>query len=80
MSISTEKTNHSGAAQRTKILDWLRQKPITTFEAIEHLDIMRPAPRIFELKERGHNIITQRITQNGHNNVARYVLLAGEAK
>jgi hypothetical protein len=49
---------------------------VTTFEAIEELDIMRPATRIFELKERGYNIITQRITQNGHNNVARYVLLA----
>jgi hypothetical protein len=70
------KTNHSGTAQRNKLLERLRQKPVTTFEAIEELDIMRPAPRIFELKERGHNIITQRITQNGHNNVARYVLLA----
>ncbi len=68
--------NHAAESQRNRILEWLRQKPLTTFEAKEQLDIMQPATRIFELKERGHNIITQRITQNGHNNVARYVLFA----
>ncbi len=73
-------TNHTAIAQRTKILDWLREKPMTTFEAREELDIMQPATRIFELRAKGYNIVKDLITQNGHNNVARYVLLAGDTK
>lgn len=72
--------NHAAVAQRNKMLEWLQHKPLTTIEAREELDIMQPPTRIFELKEQGHNIVTQRITQNGHHGVARYVLLAGASE
>lgn len=53
--------NNSTHNQRLKILDWLFEKgSLTTSEAREYLDIMSPAPRIFELRKAGYLIVTIR--------------------
>jgi hypothetical protein len=76
-----DKKPNSAKAQRSRILDWLkRYESVTTIECQEILDIMRPAPRIFELRLRGHDIHTQPVraeTLQGcwHNRVARYILI-----
>jgi hypothetical protein len=62
------------AAQRLQILQWLQQHgSITTLEA-RAIYIMSPAPRIFELRDHGYNIVTERITKS---RIARYVLFSG---
>lgn len=70
----------SGAAQRTRILEALREFPVTTFEAMRHLDCFDPRPRVLELRRKGLNIITNRIrieTESGDvHTVGQYALLA----
>jgi hypothetical protein len=63
-------------SQQAQILEHLRHAPITTLEAREKF-IMHPSGRVMELKERGFNIITQRI---GKSRIARYVLLSSEVQ
>lgn len=63
-------------AQRQQILKWLEEKPLTTLEAREELFIMSIAARIFELKEQGHNIVTNWV-KAGSKRIAQYVLLKG---
>jgi len=49
------------ANQRAAILAHLKQhRSISTLEARRWLSIMSPASRIFELRRRGHNILTER--------------------
>jgi hypothetical protein len=67
-------------AQRKRLLERLREKPITTIEAREQLNILMPAARVFELRKNyGLNIIThwtQDCTSQGKpHRVARYVLM-----
>ena len=46
-------------AQRKRLIEWLRKKPCTTIEARHELDIISPAPRIYELRHNdGYNIKT----------------------
>lgn len=53
--------NNSNYNQRLKILDWLFEKgSLTTSEAMDYLDIMSPAPQIFELRKAGYLIVTTR--------------------
>jgi|GEM_PF-504491 len=63
------------ASQRQRILEHLRHAPLTTLQAREYLDIMHPSQRVKELKERGHNILTNLITDDSgkakHNRVAQ---------
>ncbi len=66
-------------SQRARLLAWLKTSPITTLQARKELDIMHPAARIQELRERGNNIMTHWTTDNtskGRHRVARYTLLA----
>ena len=79
---SDYETDHAGnslEAQRTRLLDWLRQRSISTLEARRHLDILMPAARVFELRERGFSISTQRVREctaaGKPHSVARYVLM-----
>lgn len=73
-------SRNSAQNQRQRLLEALRQKPYSTNEARGELDIMHPSQRVKELKERGHNIITNLITDDSgkakHNRVAQYVLLS----
>lgn len=62
--------------QRNRLLEELRRRPLTTFEARTLLDIPHPAGRVKELREH-HRIITCWVTEQGHR-IARYVLLAGD--
>lgn len=68
-------------SQRQRILNWLRQKPLTTLDARRELDIMAPAARIFELRhDFDFNIVTNWLvkeTRPGHfHRLAEYVLLS----
>jgi hypothetical protein len=78
------RTTHTNSTiQRQVILDALKQRHelgITTLEARQQLGVMSPAPRILELKAKGHHIVTiptDIVTDDGvmHQGVARYVLL-----
>jgi len=79
-------SNSSAAIQRTRLIAHLtNHQSITTIEAREHLNILAPAPRIYELRhDHGYNIITEWIndtTAQGYKHrVARYVLLPGKWK
>jgi len=74
---------HSTASNDRKallnhLIEYVR---ITTLQAREELGVMSPAPRIFELRGLGYNIITHRryerdITGRNHYQ-AEYVLMAG---
>ncbi|MCD2449725.1 helix-turn-helix domain-containing protein [Methylicorpusculum oleiharenae] len=70
------KHSTDAASQRQRLLEWLRQRPITTIQARQRLDIMSPAPRILELRQQGFNIVTHWTTENNHR-IAMYVLLDG---
>lgn len=61
-------------SQCQEILAHLRKRPITPAEAYTKYRCMRLAARIKDLKERGHQIITQIIEQNG-TRFARYILV-----
>ena len=79
------KLSSSTNSQRQRLINHLEQyNEITTIEARELYDIMSPAPRIMELKERGFNIVTIRINQDtdkgSHKRVARYVLFSNGDK
>jgi len=67
-------------AQQDRFLKRLQQAPIDTLTARAKLNILHPAARVQELKERGHVINTQRITlidEYGctHRGIALYTLL-----
>lgn len=75
--------NQSSSAQRKRILNRLRNVGsggMTTIQAREDLDVMAPAPRIFELRNLGHEIVTIRDcdenAQGNNHPCARYVLVA----
>ena len=66
--------------QRKRILDYLTNNPggASTFEIIDKLDCLRPAARVFELKARGHNIVSHWIiahTKYGPHRISKYVLM-----
>lgn len=75
---------HSIQSQQNRLLEWLKEKPITTFEARLCLDIASPAPRVHELRHQfGLNIQTFSTNDinpgtKGLHKVARYVLLPGK--
>lgn len=52
----TDLSDISTAAQRARILDALRQGPVTTIGARRDLAVMRPGMRICELRKRGYDI------------------------
>ena len=52
--------------QENQILNHLKQhKFITSWEAIQEYRITRLSARIYELREDGHQIITNNISKNG---------------
>lgn len=79
---STSPKADTAATQRARLLAWLNDHHrITTFGARRDLDIPHPAARVQELRERGHNIVTEWTTEEAQrgrpHRIARYVLLAG---
>lgn len=76
-----EHTGNSASAQRVRLLTWLRKhRKITTIEARRDLDIMMPAARIKELKDRNYQIeklwAVQPTEQGRLHRIAEYWLLA----
>ena len=62
--------------QENQILNHLKQhKFITSWEAIQEYRITRLSARIYELREKGHQIITKNITENGKT-FAEYSLIS----
>lgn len=78
---SVNATNNTSASWgRASIIQALRIGPKTTVELREQWGVMSPAPRILELREIGHIIVTVPVsafTADGvkHKGVARYTLL-----
>lgn len=71
--------NTSANAQRARLLARLQLGPIDTLTARSELNILMPAARIKELKERGHPIRAQRISMTDeqgrtHQGIALYYL------
>ncbi len=69
----------AGVAQRLRMLEALRQRPVTTFFARDELAILMPGARIFELKSLGYAIRTDKVKLQDsagiwHNGMASYVL------
>ena len=65
-------------SQRQQILAWLYVETLTTLQARKELDIMHPAARVKELRERGYNIVTHWTTEStgkAKHRVACYALL-----
>lgn len=53
-------------SQNEEILDWLREgKSITPLEALENFGCFRLGGRIYDLKQAGHRIVTETVTNNG---------------
>jgi hypothetical protein len=71
-------SNNTVEKQRQRILDALRVGPLTSIQAIEELDILRPAARVFELRGKGYKIHTHwsidHILGRPHR-VASYVMM-----
>ncbi len=72
---------NSTAAQRNRILDFLRVRPLDTLTARKELDVMHPAARVMELRKRGFRIKTIEIDRASDcgkiHRVACYVLEVG---
>ncbi len=71
--------NTTATNQRAIILQALKIAPQTTISLRHDLGIMQPAPRIFELRNLGHDIHTEIVRQEtpdniSHKGVAKYVL------
>lgn len=73
--------SNTAAAQRKRILEYLRLRPLDTLTARKELDVMHPAARVMELRKRGEKIQTVRIDRASDcgeiHCVACYVLGAG---
>ena len=71
-------SGNNSAAQRERLKQALRVKPMTTIEIRRDLDILMPAARVFELKRLGERISTfwkSEATDCGElHQVALYVL------
>jgi len=51
-------TDTSAASQRVRLLERLQAGPVSTFDARHELNIMMPAARVKELRERGYPVQT----------------------
>jgi hypothetical protein len=78
-------TGTASAHQRLRLLAALSRYAFTTLDARRDLNVMAPAPRIFELRHNfGHNIQTTSVwqtdDQGNRHRVALYTLHAGKWK
>jgi hypothetical protein len=56
------------------VLMHLKKKPITSWDAIHLYNATRLADIVFQLKKKGHNIVTV-MTNNGESCFAKYYLI-----
>ncbi|MGM0593477.1 MAG: helix-turn-helix domain-containing protein [Pseudomonadota bacterium] len=77
-------SNTSTAAQRSRLLKHLREVgPVSTLQARELLNIYSAPPRVFELRNQGHNIVTIWVRERDNlgrlHRVGRYALMSGKS-
>lgn len=82
MSIRDRMKGTEGGAQCDRLLAALQQFPVTTFEAMRHLDVYNCPARILQLRKKGHEILTLRHvvqTESGDSHrVGQYLLVRGQ--
>lgn len=70
--------SNTAEAQRKRLLEALRQNPVSTIGARRDLDILHPAGRVIELRRAGVPILTFWVTEPTEcgkaHRIARYVL------
>ena len=76
--------SQTSSAQRQRILSWLLNGSLTTFEGREELHVPHVAGRIQELRKNGHNIKTEWATEysagGSRHRIAKYTLQSGEVE
>lgn len=66
----------SSASQNAMILEWMdKGNTITSLQALDLFGCMRLASRIFDLRERGHNIKKEKVALPSGKIVTRYSLI-----
>lgn len=75
------KYSNDAAAQRSRVLDFLRRHgSLSTLDARHLIDVMHPAARVMELRRFGHDIATiwsqETTPEGGRHRVARYHLMS----
>lgn len=60
--------------QCERILEMLKHGPVTDMDALHKAGVRRLAARILDLRQKGHQIETERITTHGGAVVGRYHL------
>lgn len=77
--INIKLNNSSAAAQRGRVLAALRSGPKSTLHLRRDCDVLAPAARVLELKQRNHHILTHWVNEPTDcgklHRVALYVLL-----
>lgn len=75
--VNQNENAHSAKTQCKQIAEWLYAgKSITQLDALYHFGCMRLASRICDLRERGMNIVTEKIVTTNGKIVASYKLAA----
>jgi hypothetical protein len=76
-------TDPTRKTQCDRVLKWLEHKPITPLEAWAELGVYRLGARIWDLRDRGHEIVSRMVTvQNRFGEscrVAQYSMTHGSA-
>lgn len=67
---------NSFKSQVTRLTEALTQRPLTTIEIRDQLDICAPAAVIQSMRDNGLNVITTRIRVGVHPAIAQYTLLS----
>jgi hypothetical protein len=65
-------------SQQTQVLNHLKREPLTPLVALRKYGTLRLAALVYNLKDEGHNIVTERVnvgTKNSPKFVAKYSLI-----
>lgn len=63
------------ARQKLAVLDMLRRGPVTARDAVQRLDCLRLAARIYDLRCEGHEIASEMVEGPDGARIARYWLV-----
>lgn len=61
-------------SQATQILDMLKRGPVTAMDALTQANCFRLAARIADLRQQGHEILTETVTTPTGKHIAQYKL------
>ena len=67
-------------SQNNQILNHLQNAPITSLEALKLYVCLRLAGRIYDLKQKGHDIHTKRKELPNGKTIGEYYLISSEGK